>query len=252
MLSERPSQGPAPSVTEQRSSLLPASLARQPHLAPGRSHSSLFAFPGHLSPRSRVMERCLMWKWLLWGAGRINLSLRRHVSFWLRGRDEEASAGVGGRRCPVGVARACGERIWQCHGYQLRSWSPGRCGELPSHLEAQHALNVSWNPCHSAIQVCQKPWPHPGVSAPWRMGVGEISAPGAWVPAWLSAAEAGQKLGDICTGPWPRFEARGECSHQDKSVFLLWKWKSLSCVWLFATPWTIQSTEFSRPAYWSG
>ena len=38
---------------------------------------------------------------------------------------------------------------------------------------------------------------------------------------------------------------------------LLWKdhesekRKSLSCVWLFATPWTIQS-EFSRPEYWSG
>ena len=30
------------------------------------------------------------------------------------------------------------------------------------------------------------------------------------------------------------------------------KWKSLSCVWLFATPWTIQSMEFSRPEYWSG
>jgi len=31
-----------------------------------------------------------------------------------------------------------------------------------------------------------------------------------------------------------------------------WKWKSLSRVWLFATPWTIQSIEFSRPEYWSG
>ena len=42
-----------------------------------------------------------------------------------------------------------------------------------------------------------------------------------------------------------------------------WRWtcKSLSCVWLFVTPWTfqsmefshrIQSTEFSRPEYWSG
>ena len=31
-----------------------------------------------------------------------------------------------------------------------------------------------------------------------------------------------------------------------------WKWKLLSCVWLFATPWTIQSVEFSRPEYWSG
>ena len=30
-----------------------------------------------------------------------------------------------------------------------------------------------------------------------------------------------------------------------------WKWKSLSRVWLFATPWTIQSVEFSRPEYWS-
>ena len=28
-----------------------------------------------------------------------------------------------------------------------------------------------------------------------------------------------------------------------------WKWKSLSCVSLFATPWTIQSMEFSRPQY---
>ena len=31
-----------------------------------------------------------------------------------------------------------------------------------------------------------------------------------------------------------------------------WKWKSLSCVWLFVTSWTIQSMEFSRPEYWSG
>ena len=31
-----------------------------------------------------------------------------------------------------------------------------------------------------------------------------------------------------------------------------WKWKSLSHVRLFATPWTTQSMEFSRPEYWSG
>ena len=31
-----------------------------------------------------------------------------------------------------------------------------------------------------------------------------------------------------------------------------WKWKSLSHVWLFATLWTIQSMEFSRPEHWSG
>ena len=31
-----------------------------------------------------------------------------------------------------------------------------------------------------------------------------------------------------------------------------WKWKSLSCVQLFATLWTIQSMEFSRPEYGVG
>ena len=30
------------------------------------------------------------------------------------------------------------------------------------------------------------------------------------------------------------------------------KWKSLSCIWLLATPWTIQSMEFSRTECWSG
>ena len=29
-------------------------------------------------------------------------------------------------------------------------------------------------------------------------------------------------------------------------------WKSLSHVWLFAIPWTIQSMEISMPEYWSG
>ena len=31
-----------------------------------------------------------------------------------------------------------------------------------------------------------------------------------------------------------------------------WKWKPLSRVWFCATPWTIQSMEFSRPEYWRG
>ena len=34
------------------------------------------------------------------------------------------------------------------------------------------------------------------------------------------------------------------------SIDCLMKWKLLSRVQLFATPWTIQSTEFSRPEYW--
>ena len=31
-----------------------------------------------------------------------------------------------------------------------------------------------------------------------------------------------------------------------------WQWKSLSCVWLFVTLWSIWSMELSRPEYWSG
>ena len=38
--------------------------------------------------------------------------------------------------------------------------------------------------------------------------------------------------------------------------YVKWKWKSLSCVWLFATPQTVvqvpPSMEFSRQEYWSG
>ena len=36
--------------------------------------------------------------------------------------------------------------------------------------------------------------------------------------------------------------------------YVTWKvkWKLLSHVWLFATPWTIQSIKFSRPEYWPG
>ena len=30
------------------------------------------------------------------------------------------------------------------------------------------------------------------------------------------------------------------------------EWKLLDHVWLFVTPWSIQSMEFSRPEYWSG
>ena len=42
--------------------------------------------------------------------------------------------------------------------------------------------------------------------------------------------------------------------HLKMVSFLLceWGWKSLSCIWLFVTPQTIQSMEFSRPEYWRG
>ena len=41
-------------------------------------------------------------------------------------------------------------------------------------------------------------------------------------------------------------------THSACTYIHVWKWKSLSRVWLFVTPWTIQPMEFCRPEYWSG
>ena len=43
-----------------------------------------------------------------------------------------------------------------------------------------------------------------------------------------------------------------DCGSDHELLVAKWKWMLLSCVWLFVTPWTIQSMEFSRPDYWSG
>ena len=53
--------------------------------------------------------------------------------------------------------------------------------------------------------------------------------------------------------PFPK--GRKTIKMKNFHVFILTEykyWKSLSHVRLFATPWTIQSMEFSRPEYWSG
>ena len=49
-----------------------------------------------------------------------------------------------------------------------------------------------------------------------------------------------------------RSPAQGKMRSKDWAHLGLWKWKSLSRVWFFATPRTIQSMESSRPEYWSG
>ena len=54
---------------------------------------------------------------------------------------------------------------------------------------------------------------------------------------------------------WPFLHLVIIINHVGKLVLyalIWWKWKLLSHVWLFATLWTIQSMEFSRPEYWSG
>ena len=48
----------------------------------------------------------------------------------------------------------------------------------------------------------------------------------------------------LTTGPWGK--------SLQLYIFKGWKWKLFSRVQLFATPWTTESMEFSRPEYWSG
>ena len=55
----------------------------------------------------------------------------------------------------------------------------------------------------------------------------------------------------VCFGSRPQ----SNCHHHHISqeyILIIWKWKSLSPVWLFETPWPMQSMEFSRLEYWSG
>ena len=56
-----------------------------------------------------------------------------------------------------------------------------------------------------------------------------------------------QQSGHLC----PRAHL-GSCHRWLLSWRTQGKWKSLSCVRFFATPWTMRSMEFSRPEYWSG
>ena len=58
----------------------------------------------------------------------------------------------------------------------------------------------------------------------------------SWAPESLQIVTVDMKLKDAC-------------SLEEMKV---WKWKPLSYVQLFASPWTMQSMEYSRPEYWSG
>ena len=78
---------------------------------------------------------------------------------------------------------------------------------------------------------------------PW---VGKIPWRRAWQPTsvfWLGESPWTEEPGGL--------QSTG--SHRVRHNWVTkWKWKLLSPVRLFVTPWTIQSMEFSRPEYWSG
>ena len=60
----------------------------------------------------------------------------------------------------------------------------------------------------------------------------------------------------ICANMWYLFFSfwlTSLCTIGSRFIYLIEvKWKSLSCVRLFATPWAVASMEFARSEYWSG
>ena len=75
---------------------------------------------------------------------------------------------------------------------------------------------------------------------------------GRWV------ADSGGALGKVIRESWcmETGKARASFGRSKAGTTLFthvkWKWKSLSRMQLFATPWTLQSMEFFRPEHWSG
>ena len=62
----------------------------------------------------------------------------------------------------------------------------------------------------------------------------------------------------LCSQRWrssiqlAKTRSGAHCGSDHELLIAKWKWRSLSRVWLFVTPWTIEFMEFSRPEYWSG
>ena len=106
-----------------------------------------------------------------------------------------------------------------------------------------------------------------GLQGPWHVPLGSVFTPPAYSVDVIRTAAASR----LAATPLPWLEgAMSGVYREVKQEFLLgqhcrslsnwwgsvcwimWKWKLLSHVWLFVTPWTIESMEFSRPESWCG
>ena len=75
---------------------------------------------------------------------------------------------------------------------------------------------------------------------------GDLSNPGIESASLKSPALAGGFHTSASWGGWEHLQLMAYHSRSRR------KWRPLTGVQLFVTPWTIQSMEFSRPEYWSG
>ena len=113
------------------------------------------------------------------------------------------------------------------------------CGDSSSRTWSHHS------PAHCPQASC----------CPWT----EIQAPDQGPPVrlpscppahlWLNLRPCNGQVGKIGGGEGTTGATLWWAGNK---ALMVGKWKSLTHVWLFATPWTIQTMEFSRPEYWSG
>ena len=138
---------------------------------------------------------------------------------------------------------------------EKREWwkRKGRAGQIP----ISRVLRHDWEP-HSLLLGLASPahvawlpravWP---VMCPkwskeaWHRGLAE---------AWGKTETWTHKLALLFPG---HFDVRGVNWVQIKSSNNIWKWKSLSCVWLFEIPWTVAPAGSSvqkilQARIWSG
>ena len=81
----------------------------------------------------------------------------------------------------------------------------------------------------------------------WKVKMKSLSRVQLLATPWTTAYQAPPSMGFSRQEYWS-----GVPLPSQKGLYSQVKWKSLSYVWLFATPLTIQSMESSRPEYWSG
>ena len=172
------------------------------------------------------------------------------------------------------------------------TWVPSLGGEDPLEQEmATHSSTFAWripwtekpggySPWGHRVRHDQTAYTHSNAASPnWSLQANLASKPVA--PSTPAARDLGtgaltppglrhkEKL-VLITAVLPKSGWHRSCTSAWSSVLLplhqgfcswvlfsapvtLWdKWKSLSCVRPFETPWTIQSMAFSRPEYWSG
>ena len=111
--------------------------------------------------------------------------------------------------------------------------------------------SVSWDvsPKHArflvSLEYLEGPWPLPCLISHMIPSAPTPSSLWAWADVRLPWCR-------VCPGMTPQRPSPTHVCHSCTCEGDEVKSKLLSCVWLFATPWTIQSTEFSRPEYSSG